>query len=145
MKHLFITLSAMCITFASTSFASDKDNSGGLESLRGAAPISTQQAAESLKRREKDNASNIYRRAHQDNPPMIPHESTRYWITPYDNKCLDCHEKRIAKRKRATPLPDSHYTDRSGKTYEKAAKRRYFCRQCHAEQVDAKPLVANEY
>lgn len=146
MKQLLIALSAICITYVGTALASSAlHDSGGLNSLRGATPVATQEKTDALKKRQKDQRSDVYRRAHKDNPPMIPHDSQRYWITADKNKCLDCHEQRIAKRKKATPLPDSHYQDRDGKVYKKAAKRRYFCRQCHAEQVDAPPLIVNEY
>jgi len=145
MKQLLITLSAICMTFVATALAQDDTHSGGMASLRGETSVATQDNAASFKQRQKDEASDAYARAHQDNPPMIPHDTARYRVTPSKNKCLDCHEKRVAKRKKATPLPDSHYTDRDGKVYQKAAKRRYFCRQCHAEQANAQPLIANEY
>jgi cytochrome c-type protein NapB len=52
------------------------------------------------------------KRAFQDAPPMIPHDTTGLLpIKIGNNQCLGCHMPEVAKSMGATPIPPSHFTD----------------------------------
>jgi len=42
-------------------------------------------------------------------------------------------------------LGESHFLTRDGKKLDHVSSRRYFCTQCHAPQLEANPLVKNEF
>lgn len=78
-------------------------------------------------------------------PPMIPHKVEEYRITAANNKCMSCHSWDNYKEANATKISQTHFKDRDGKDHSTLAARRYFCNQCHVPQVDAQPLVENEF
>ena len=78
-------------------------------------------------------------------PPIIPHKIDKYRITLRNNGCMKCHSPKTYKKEKAPKVGDSHFLDRNGKRLDKVAKRRYFCNQCHIPQLNAKPLVENEF
>ncbi len=39
----------------------------------------------------------------------------------------------------------THFMDREGQVLSSVTPRRYFCNQCHVPQLDAKPLVGNDF
>jgi len=78
-------------------------------------------------------------------PPLIPHRIREYKITTNHNKCLTCHSWKNYKKSKATKISQTHFSDREGNAQSTVAARRYFCNQCHVPQVDAKPLVENEF
>ncbi|EQB39925.1 hypothetical protein M947_04910 [Sulfurimonas hongkongensis] len=50
------------------------------------------------------------KRAFQDAPPMIPHDTEGMLpITINDNQCTGCHMPEVAESMGATPLPSSHF------------------------------------
>ena len=52
------------------------------------------------------------KRAFQDAPPMIPHDTTGMLpIKISDNQCLGCHMPEVASSMGATPIPVSHFTN----------------------------------
>lgn len=52
------------------------------------------------------------KRAFQDAPPMIPHDTIGMLpIKINDNRCVSCHMPEIAGSMGATPIPVSHFTD----------------------------------
>ena len=52
------------------------------------------------------------KRAFQDAPPMIPHDTEGMLpITINNNQCVGCHDPAVAKSMGATPYPISHMTD----------------------------------
>ena len=97
-------------------------------------------------------------RAFQDAPPMIPHSVEGLLpITVNNNMCKGCHMPDVAPAMKATPIPDSHFTnfrpkhDYDGKEFKKAIDNmkneiaisekkkeligaRFNCSQCHAPQ-----------
>jgi len=96
-------------------------------------------------------------RAFQDAPPMIPHSVEGMLpITINNNMCKGCHMPDVAPAVKATPIPDSHFTDfrpkhsYDGKEFKKAVDEmknevslekkkeligaRFNCSQCHAPQ-----------
>jgi cytochrome c-type protein NapB len=78
-------------------------------------------------------------------PPLIPHRVREYKITVNHNKCMTCHSWKNYKKSKATKVSQTHFADREGNVQSQLAARRYFCNQCHVPQVDAKPLVKNEF
>ena len=69
--------------------------------------------------------SKKFKRAYQDAPPMIPHDTTGMLpITKDNNQCLMCHMPENAKAMGmgATPIPVSHFTNFRPKTMVKGDK-----------------------
>lgn len=84
-------------------------------------------------------------RSYKQQPPMIPHKVDKDKITLTTNTCMKCHSKATYKKEKAPMIGESHFTDRDGKVLKKVSARRHFCNQCHAPQVDASPLVRNDF
>ncbi|HEX5635474.1 MAG TPA: nitrate reductase cytochrome c-type subunit [Gammaproteobacteria bacterium] len=78
-------------------------------------------------------------------PPLIPHKIDGYVINLQSNKCLTCHSWANYKQAHATKVSQTHFSDRDGDAMSNISARRYFCTQCHVPQVDAKPLVENNF
>ncbi len=118
-------------------------NFSGVRSLRGETGIVDADKSASVKRMQPDIAP-IARNYFQQ-PPMIPHRTREYKITVRHNKCMTCHGWDTYKQAKATKVSQTHFADRDGNAQSTLAARRYFCTQCHAPQVDAKPLVENGF
>ncbi len=134
-----IVASGLLFTMGSTTvFAGEK-----VASLRGAYDIK----AESLKPTKKKVVSQEggFERSYKQQPPMIPHKIDKYRITLKNNGCMKCHDEKNYKKEKAPLVGESHFISRDGKKLDHISSRRYFCNQCHAPQVDAKPLVENEF
>ncbi len=115
----------------------------GVSSLRGENAIDSEAQVTDSKQLPADRAP-IMRNYFQQ-PPLIPHRIREYRITTNNNKCLSCHSWKNAAKARATKISQTHFADRDGNAHSTVAARRYFCTQCHVPQVDAKPLVENEF
>ena len=81
-------------------------------------------------------------------PPVIPHSIENVdEITAEENPCLECHITDEFKGKKMPRVPDSHLvpgkTDDIGNPVLNMA--RFQCNSCHAPQVDARPLVDNQF
>ncbi len=108
------------------------------------------------------------KRAFQDAPPMIPHDTTGMLpIKIGANQCTGCHMPDVAAAVGATPIPVSHFTNfrpkggfTDGKFHqgvnnyknEVAIKKtnhlqgaRFNCSQCHAPQSEGNPAVENTF
>lgn len=83
-------------------------------------------------------------RTFEQQPPVVPH-AMRYFdeINLEGNQCLSCHGPEKYKEKRAPKLGDSHFVKAEGKPV--VSMMRYQCDSCHVPQVDAKPLVENQF
>ncbi|HHJ21241.1 MAG TPA: nitrate reductase cytochrome c-type subunit [Gammaproteobacteria bacterium] len=114
-----------------------------VSSLRGAASIESTTRAPDVKRLHPDMPP--IERNYFQQPPLIPHRVREYKITVRNNKCLSCHSWKNYKKAGATKISQTHFDDRDGKAHSHVAARRYFCTQCHVPQVDAKPLVGNNF
>ncbi|MBL8441136.1 MAG: nitrate reductase cytochrome c-type subunit, partial [Betaproteobacteria bacterium] len=66
-------------------------------------------------------------------------------ISLEENQCLSCHGADVYKKKKAPKVGQSHFLDRDGKKLDEASARRHNCVQCHVPQVDAPPLVGNDF
>ncbi len=115
----------------------------GVNSLRGEVGIGSTNDAADIKLLPSDRPP-IARNYFQQ-PPLIPHRIREYKITVRNNKCLSCHSWKNYKKARATKVSQTHFADRDGNAQSTLAARRYFCTQCHVPQVDAKPLVENNF
>jgi len=118
-------------------------SNGGVESLRGKAQISETRESDKMKRILKDRE--VVERNYVHQPPVIPHQIRGYKVDLNSNKCLSCHGWKYAKEVGATKVSPTHFETRDGMTLSDISPRRYFCSQCHVPQVDAKPLVKNEF
>ncbi len=45
----------------------------------------------------------------------------------------------------APKVSETHYLDRNGVALDQVARSRWFCKQCHVPQADARPLVDNTF
>ncbi|MBU2970053.1 nitrate reductase cytochrome c-type subunit [Pseudoalteromonas sp. C2R02] len=118
-------------------------SNGGVESLRGKAQLSETRQPDKMKRVLKDRE--VVERNYVHQPPVIPHQIRGYKVDLNSNKCLSCHGWKYAKEVGATKVSPTHFETRDGMTLSDISPRRYFCSQCHVPQVDAKPLVKNEF
>lgn len=84
-------------------------------------------------------------RAYRQQPPLIPHRVDKYEIDLKVNQCLRCHDWPYNVKENATKISETHYESREGKRLDFVAGTRWFCTQCHVPQVDAPPLVENEF
>jgi len=110
--------------------------------------------------------SKLIKRAFQDAPPMIPHDTEGMLpITQSNNQCIQCHMPDVAKSMGATPIPVSHMTNFRPKSYAVSGKNtssaslahisikkgskligaRFNCSQCHAPQSDTPLAVENNF
>lgn len=78
-------------------------------------------------------------------PPLIPHTTRKYEVSLNSNKCMSCHSRKQTKESQAPMVSVTHYMDRDGNFLAEVSPRRYFCNQCHVTQLDAKPLVENDF
>jgi len=133
-----IAASSLIFVMGSTAIAAEK-----VASLRGTHDLK----AESLKpiRAKVVSQEGGFERSYKQQPPMIPHKIDKYRITLKNNGCMKCHDEKHYKKEKAPLVGKSHFISRDGKKLDHISSRRYFCNQCHAPQVDAKPLVENEF
>ena len=117
----------------------------------------------------------MIKRAFQDAPPMIPHDTEGMLpITIKDNQCTGCHMPEVASSMNATAIPGSHFTNfrpatamangkmtKNGKVLEntttaslsdisikhgdKLQGARFNCTQCHAPQSEGALVVENTF
>ena len=108
------------------------------------------------------------KRAFQDAPPMIPHDTVGMLpIKINDNRCISCHMPDVAGSMGATPIPVSHFTDfrpkhkvEGGefkqvvnnyknevaiKEEKKLQGSRFNCSLCHAPQSQGELVVENTF
>lgn len=78
-------------------------------------------------------------------PPTIPHKIDNYQTDLNTNKCLSCHNRSRVAESQAPMVSVTHYMDRDGNFLATVSPRRYFCKQCHVVQTDAKALVENTF
>ena len=146
MKKLisFIFGATLVSVFLSTTLlAENKDDNGGLISLRGNAELAEANKVEEMKRVQRDQEPITRDYLHQ--PPLIPHQIRNYQINIQSNKCLSCHSWKNYRKSGATKVSMTHFETRDGQQLSAVSPLRYFCTQCHATQSDAKPLIENDF
>lgn len=113
------------------------------------------------------------KRAFENAPPMIPHDTEGLLpITIDNNMCTSCHDPLVAESMGATPIPKSHFTnfreyvalnkdgqlERDGKVVENSSdlatitkpldmlsNARFNCSACHAPQSDSANVPKNNF
>jgi len=119
-------------------------------------------------RRAQATTSTKIKRAFQDAPPMIPHDTIGMLpIKVNDNRCISCHMPDIAGSMGATPIPVSHFTNfrphnivkngmfkKEVDNYKNEVSiketthlqgARFNCTQCHAPQSQGNLAVENTF
>ena len=112
-------------------------------SLRGASELNAQ--ANEISKMKQAKKKGGFERSFKQQPPMIPHAIDKDKVTIKVNTCMKCHSAANYEKEKAPKIGDSHFISRDGKTLNTASKRRWFCSQCHAPQVQADPLVENTF
>jgi len=113
------------------------------------------------------------KRAFENAPPMIPHDTEGLLpITRDNNQCIVCHDPALAQSMGATPLPKSHFTnfredvslnkneqlERDGKVFDNSSdlktikkpldmlsNARFNCSTCHAPQSNSANIPKNNF
>lgn len=176
MKLAKITLGLVTITtlftFAYAATKTIKDESIG---LRQDNLLSEDKVVgdEAKYRTDPAGTSTKIKRAFENAPPMIPHDTEGMLpITIENNQCISCHDPMVAESMGATPLPKSHFTsfrenvtiDKQGelerdgkivanssdlktiiKPLDHLSNARFNCSACHAPQSDSKIVPKNNF
>ncbi len=132
---IFTTIFGIGLTFQS--------RAQEISSLRGLIEIGQDTKAPDMKKYPKDGEP--IARDYVQQPPLVPHTIARYKINMKSNKCLGCHSWKNYRQYDATKISQTHFEDRNDNVLANVSARRYFCTQCHVPQVNAKPLVENEF
>ena len=114
-----------------------------ISSLRGDHDLSAE--ALEAKKMKQVSQKGGFERSYKQAPPMIPHKTDKDVINLKTNTCMKCHSKATYKKEKAPMVGESHFLSREDKELQKVSAPRYFCNQCHATQVDAAPLVKNDF
>lgn len=136
-------LAIMVVLLASASTSLPVAAEDGVTSLRGVTALDQDTKAPTIKRYNKDEEP--IARDYIQQPPLIPHAIANYQINLKSNKCLSCHSWKNYRQYGATKISQTHFEDRTANVLANVSARRYFCTQCHVPQVDAKPLVENNF
>ena len=139
---LAILASTVFWSFSSQGFAQEAP-----KPMRGADVAAVDQAPEAKKYLGgKPGGQEKVARTFNSQPPVIPHAVENFdEITLEENQCLTCHSAATYQKKKAPKIGDSHFRDREGKVLPEASAARHNCVQCHVPQVDAPPLVENDF
>lgn len=84
-------------------------------------------------------------RAYPEQPPVIPHSIRNYELSLTANQCLTCHGRQFTQQSQAPMISVTHFMGRDEQVLATVSARRFFCTQCHVPQLDAKPLVENNF
>lgn len=139
MNQLMIKIIIAILLFSSAVIAAENE----LATLRNMTPIDQQkEPGEIPKVVNKDIKKE---RNYPMQPPVIPHTIRSYEVNLNNNKCLSCHNRQRTEESQAPMVSVTHFMDRDGNFLAAVSPRRYFCNQCHVTQLDAKPLVENDF
>jgi len=80
-------------------------------------------------------------------PPLIPHNVDGFDISQTENACWDCHSSDEFKGKKMPMVSKSHLVQNVNAKADEPEldMRRWQCENCHVPQVDAMPLVGNDF
>ena len=123
--------------------ASAQEAETGYASLRNGVELNQEIQAPAIPK--VDNSDQKRVRNYPEQPPTIPHKTRDYQIDLNVNKCMSCHSRTRVGDTQAPMVSVTHFMDRDGQVLSSVAPRRYFCNQCHVTQVEAKPLIENEF
>jgi cytochrome c-type protein NapB len=147
MKHTLKLSCAVLASVACWAFASPTLAQEAPKPMRGADVAAVDQAPEAKKYLGgKPGGQEKVARTFKEQPPVIPHAVENFdEITLEENQCLTCHSATNYQKKKAPKIGDSHFRDREGKVLPETSALRHNCVQCHVPQVDAPPLVDNDF
>lgn len=131
------------LLFALVAGAANAQQPGLTDAMRGPTPLAEEPRPPVLPNAENKDLRRG--RAYSMQPPTIPHKIEGYQVDKNANRCLFCHNRTRTEETQAIPLGVTHYMDRDGNVRATISPRRYFCTQCHVEQLEAKPLVENTF
>ncbi len=135
--QILVTSAAFVITVFSASAVAE------VQSLRGATAIEDRSNGVVIKQVQHDQVP--IERDYVSQPPLIPHKIEGYDVNLKFNKCLSCHSWKNYRKAKATKISQTHFEDRDANVLANISARRYFCTQCHVPQMEAQPLVENEF
>ena len=139
MMKIITTIAVLIITAG----ISIQSIAGNVSSLRGDSSIDEDSTAPVAKKYNKDKEP--IARDYVSQPPLIPRKIDNYRVNLKSNKCMTCHSWTNYRKANATKISQTHFEDRDKNVMANVSARRYFCTQCHVPQVDAQPLVENEF
>jgi nitrate reductase (cytochrome), electron transfer subunit len=120
----------------------------GVKSMRGDDVAAADKPAPAkVYKGEKPGLQQKIARTFEGQPPVIPHAVTNFdEITLEENQCMTCHSREKSKEKNAPVVGDSHFLNpATGVVQTTVSMARHNCVQCHVPQVDAPPLVDNQF
>jgi len=117
---------------------------GGLQNaLRGTTALDIEAAPPLMPKVSNDDMRK--QRAYAMQAPVIPHQIENYQVDKNFNKCMSCHGRDRIADSQAPMVSVTHFADRDGDFRAEISPRRYFCTQCHVQQMEVKPPVANTF
>ena len=142
-KHFRLTLATLTAVVLSVGCATSYDKLAyeKVQSMRGT-DVSAADATFDAKNYlgKKPGQQPLVARTFNGQPPVIPHTLDNFdEITLEDNQRVACHGLARYKEKNAPKMADSHFQD------QKVAMTRWQCNTCHVPQVDAVPLVKQNF
>ncbi len=137
----------LAAAFAAISGWSIAQQMADVQSLRGADTAAADQAPVAKAYvGKKPGLQQPIARTFKEQPPLVPHAVDNFdEITITDNQCMDCHSPEKYREKKAPKLGDSHLASSGDGTKKTLTLDRYQCNTCHVPQVDAKPLVGQNF
>ncbi|MBE0474955.1 nitrate reductase cytochrome c-type subunit [Rhodoferax sp.] len=88
----------------------------------------------------------LIERSFASQPPLVPHNVDGFDISQTENACWDCHSSDEFKGKKMPMVSKSHLVKGTeAKADPELDMKRWQCDNCHVPQVDAKPLVGNDF
>lgn len=147
MKHKLKLSCAILASVCCWAFTAPLHAQEGPKPMRGADVSAVDQAPDAKRYvGGKPGGQEKVARTFKEQPPVIPHAVENFdEITLEENQCLTCHSAATYQKKKAPKIGDSHFRDRDGKVLPEASAARHNCVQCHVPQVDAPPLVENDF
>lgn len=134
----------LALSFASTgASAADSAEKNAVATLRDSTELDTQKQPNRIPKVLNKDVKR--ERNYPMQPPVIPHTVRNYEVNTNNNKCMSCHSRKRTEESQAPMVSVTHYMNRDGNFLAEISPRRYFCNQCHVTQLDAKPLVENDF
>jgi len=88
----------------------------------------------------------LIERSFASQPPLIPYNVDGFDISKTENACWDCHNSDEFKGKKMPMVSKSHLVQGTdAKAEPQLDMKRWQCDSCHVPQVDARPLVGNDF
>lgn len=137
------TIASLTFGLLAAAAVTTQANASEIQSLRGAMDLDQNSSVPEMKKYAKDGEP--IARDYVQQPPLIPHKIDGYRVNLKSNKCLSCHSWKNYREARATKISQTHFEDRDANVLANISARRYFCTQCHVPQVNAPPLVENQF